>query len=133
MSNVQDYINNYNKEHYKTINTKVSPELFAQIDDFRKKNNLSIPKFLELSLNVIANYEMLDANYERAKKALKNLSDNGWEVIGEKEKEIVNLKEERDNLKEENANLKEQIQKLKSRNIFDYLFSGLQSGGGEKF
>ncbi len=113
MSNVQDYINNYNKEHYKTINTKVSPELFAKINDFKQINNLSTPKFLEFGLNAMISYEILMADYERAKKALKNLSDSGWKVIGEKNKEITDLKEKIDGLIKERDNLKKQIDELK--------------------
>lgn len=113
MGNVQDYIKNYNKEHYKTINAKVSPELFAKIDDFKKKNNLSIPKLLSAGLNALEENEKL-------REANEGMYKRGAEILEElkvKRQEVLNLKQE--------------IEELKKRSFFDYLFTGLKSEGAK--
>lgn len=38
--------NRYNQKNYKVFRASVKPELYERIEGFKKKNNLSNPKFL---------------------------------------------------------------------------------------
>lgn len=42
--------NRYNQKHYKVFRASVKPELYEKIEDYKNKNNLSNPKFLEKAI-----------------------------------------------------------------------------------
>lgn len=38
--------NRYNQKHYKVFRASVKPELYGEIEEYKKENNLSNPQFL---------------------------------------------------------------------------------------
>lgn len=124
MQGVKNYVQKYNETHYRQINMRVSEDIAVKFDELKPKFG-SAPKLLLAGLNAII-------DLDRAKNALKNLSDSGFSVIKEKDEEIADLNKKLIDLTEENNNLKKQIGELKSRSFFDYLFNGLKSEGSEK-
>lgn len=47
--------NRYNQSHYKVFRASIKPELFEKIEDYKKKNDLSNPKFLEKAIETLTN------------------------------------------------------------------------------
>ena len=45
--------NRYNQKHYTVFRASVKPELYAKIEDYKKQNGLSNPKFLEKAIEAL--------------------------------------------------------------------------------
>lgn len=45
--------NRYNKKNYKQFSTQIKPELYEEINNFCKNNNLSKPAFLKLAIDTL--------------------------------------------------------------------------------
>ncbi len=109
----KNYVQKYNETHYRQINMRVSEEIAVKFDELKPKFG-SAPKLLLAGLNALEENEKL-------REANEGMYKRGAEILEE-------LKAKR----QEVLNLKQEIEELKKRSFFDYFFSGLQSGGGEK-
>lgn len=45
--------NRYNQKHYKVFRASIKHELYERIEDYKQKNNMSNPQFLEKAIELL--------------------------------------------------------------------------------